>query len=180
MKWSIKTIRLRGVWILVPVFLVLARPQPETMVAGAMLAAAGAVVRAWASGTIRKNVVLTTTGPYAYTRNPLYVGSFLVGLGVTIASGSPWLVGLFLGFFVIIYGKTMRLEAEGLEARFGDRFREYAAAVPLFVPRLRPYRSMDAAQTQFMVRRYFTHREWELLLGLALGFLALVVKMRWF
>lgn len=180
MKWSITTVRLRSVWLLVPVFLILARPSPDSIAVGAVLAVAGALARAWAAGTIRKNAVLTVTGPYAHTRNPLYLGSFLVGLGVTIASGSIALVALFLAYFMVVYGKAMRHEERNLEARFGDRFRDYAAAVPLFIPRLSPYRAVDVERVDFHLRRYLGHREWELALGLAGGFGALAVKMFWF
>lgn len=177
MNLSSTKFRLRAVWLLVPVFFLLAQPAPETLAAGAVFALLGALVRAWASGTIRKNVVLTTTGPYAYTRNPLYVGTLLVGLGVTTAAGSVVLVVMFLVFFAVVYVRTMRAEERNLEARFGDVFREYAAAVPLFVPRLRPYRVGVGEQTSFTIRRYLGHREWELLLGLALTFVALIAKM---
>lgn len=177
MNLSSKRIRLRAVWMLVPVFLILARPAPETLAAGAVFALLGAAVRAWASGTIQKNVVLTTTGPYAYTRNPLYVGTFLVGLGVTAAAGSVVLVALFLTFFTMVYVQTMRVEERKLEALFGEAYREYAAAVPLFFPRLRPYRAGAGEPTSFTMSRYLGHREWELLLGLTATFVALIAKM---
>lgn len=180
MRWSRHWIRLRAGWFAVPFFLIMARPSPELLEIGVGLAVVGALLRAWASGTIRKNTVLTTGGPYAHTRNPLYLGTLLVGLGVTIAGGSWIFVVLFLTFFVVIYGQTMRAEERRLEELFGDRFRDYAAQVPLFFPRLRPYRPSEPHATEFMVRRYFLHREYEFALGVMAGFLALVAKMRWF
>jgi protein-S-isoprenylcysteine O-methyltransferase Ste14 len=180
MAWSLKVIRLRSVWLLVPVFLVLSRPRGELLLAGVVLALLGGLLRAWAAGTIRKNTILTTSGPYAYCRNPLYLGSFLVGLGVTTGSGSPYLVALFVAFFIAIYGRAMKAEERWLESLFGQRFRDYAAAVPLFLPRLRPYRGIEPATTQFLLRQYFAHREWQLALGVVLAFLALVAKMIWF
>src|SRR5439155_3013450 len=68
------------------VFLYFAKPTVWTLIAGAAVALPGLLLRAWASGHLRKNEMLATTGPYAYTRNPLYLGSFLIGLGFTIAA----------------------------------------------------------------------------------------------
>jgi protein-S-isoprenylcysteine O-methyltransferase Ste14 len=180
MALSLKVIRLRSVWLLVPVFLMLARPSTALLVPGAVLTLLGGLLRAWAAGTIQKNKILTTSGPYAYCRNPLYLGTFLVGLGVTVASGSPYLVAIFVLFFAIIYGGAMKSEERRLESLFGEPFRDYAAAVPLFLPRLRPYRGIEPATTQFLLRQYFAQREWQLALGVVLAFLALVAKMIWF
>src|SRR3989442_13785310 len=73
-------------------FFLLARPRPLTLIVGAVIALPGLALRAWAVGCLRKNEALATDGPYAYTRNPLYLGSFLMGLGFTIAA-----VGLIFG-----------------------------------------------------------------------------------
>lgn len=177
---SLNRIRLRATWLLAPVFLYIARPSAELIVLGVLFAVAGGLIRAWASGTIRKNKVLATGGPYAFTRNPLYLGSFLVGLGLSVAGGSVILAATFVLLFFAIYHPVMRAEERTLEERFGDRFRDYAAHVPLFLPRLRPYRPSEPHATEFMMRRYFSHREYEFALGVAAGFLALVVKMVWF
>src|SRR5258705_13759457 len=75
------------------VFFLLAKPSPATLLVGASVSLLGLSIRAWAAGHIRKNQELATSGPYAYTRNPLYLGSFLLGLGFTIASGR-WLVAI--------------------------------------------------------------------------------------
>lgn len=180
MKWSNNAIRLRSVWLLVPIFLILAEPTLRLMLIGGALAVVGGVIRGWAACTIRKNRILTTTGPYAYTRNPLYLGSFLVGLGVVVGSGSFWLLALFLVFFTVVYTRTMRAEERHLEELFGEDFRNYAASVPLFIPRLRRYRCGAEQRALFEFRRYFGVREWELALGLTLAFLALWGKLEWF
>ncbi len=180
MNWSIKKIRLRSVWLLIPAFLILAEPAPSTIAAGLVLAIAGGLVRAWASGTIHKNRILTTGGPYAYTRNPLYLGTFLTGLGLTIAAGSLPLVAIFLAFFGTIYVPTMWAEEKTLDKLFGEAFHVYADNVPLFIPRLRPYRPLEPHATEFMMRRYFSHKEYEFALGVSAGFLALIAKMLFF
>lgn len=179
MKWSNKTIRLRSVWLLVPVFIILAEPTAGLLLTGAVLAVVGGVIRAWAAGTIRKNKILTVSGPYAYTRNPLYFGSFLVGLGVVVGSGSIWLLLIFLVFFAVVYHRTMKAEERRLEELFGENFRRYAAAVPRFLPRLWPYRCGETSATRFRLQHYFGQREWELALGVLLAFMALWGKMEW-
>lgn len=180
MKPSLHRIRLKSVWLLVPLYIVLARPTPTTLIAGALFASLGALLRAWASGTIRKNNVLTTGGPYAHTRNPLYLGSFLVGLGLVVASGSLVLFVVLVGFFGFVYLPTMRAEEKRLEELFGESFRYYAARVPLFVPRLRPYQPPEPHPTRFRMSRYLQHKEYEFALGVLAGFLALVAKLAWF
>lgn len=128
-------IRLRSVWAMIPLYLLFARPTVTLMLVGLAFAVTGALVRAWAAGAIRKNQMLTTHGPYAFTRNPLYFGSFLIGIGFGIASGRVWILAMFAVFFVLIYGKTMKREEKRLGELFGEEFERYAEAVPRFVPR---------------------------------------------
>ena len=119
-------------------FILFARPRPATLAAGAAVSFVGILLRAWASGHIRKNDALAVSGPYAYTRNPLYLGSFILGLGFTIGSGRWWLGILFAALFLGIYLPVMRVESATLADLFGESFQAYAAAVPLFLPRLTP------------------------------------------
>lgn len=178
MRW----LRLRAVWLLVIPFLWLARPTPGLLALGAVLALAGLWLRGWAAGVIRKEKDLSTGGPYAHTRNPLYLGSFLLGLGVVAAGGRWYFVPLFLLFFFLVYGRTMRGEEELLEGLFGDRYRRYARHVPLFVPRPTPYRAEESATMEeegFSVARYRRNREWEAALGAVAGFAFLAAKMLW-
>lgn len=179
MKPTLREIRLKSVWLLVPLYLYLADPTPERIAWGAALALPGALLRAWASGTIRKNNVLTTGGPYAYTRNPLYLGSFVVGLGFVIAGGRPLLLAVLVGFFLLVYLPTMRVEERRLESLFGEEFRVYAESVPLFVPRGRAFRSGGPHPTRFQVERYLGHKEYEFALGIVAGFLILAAKAVW-
>jgi hypothetical protein len=164
----------------VPFFL-LASPSRASLGAGMVLTAMGLGLRGWSAGIIRKGETLTTSGPYAFLRNPLYVGSFLVGAGLAVAGGSwLWLV-LFLGFFVVIYGPTVSAEAERLTEQFGQRYVDYSAKVPAFIPRLTPFRAVDGdSAASFTWRQYGRHREWEALLGAAAAYAALALKMAWF
>jgi protein-S-isoprenylcysteine O-methyltransferase Ste14 len=171
-----RRLRLRAVWLLVLPFLWFARPTPLLLGIGVAMGLLGLFIRGWAAGTIHKEKELTTTGPYAFTRNPLYVGSFFLGLGVTIAGGQWVWPALFLVFYVGVYGRTMSGEAALLTELFGDRFRHYAAHVPAFAPRLTPYRAPGPAGGGFTFARYKRNREWEAGLGALAGFAFLVAK----
>jgi len=176
----LRTLRLRAVWLLIVPFLWLARPTPASLSVGAGLSALGLLVRALAAGAIHKDRRLTTSGPYARTRNPLYLGTFLLGLGITVAGGRWLFVGLFLLFFGIVYGRTIRHEARRLEEAFGDAYRHYARRVPLFLPRLTCYRAPDPGRAPgFSLERYRRNREYEALLGALAGFAFLAVRMYW-
>jgi protein-S-isoprenylcysteine O-methyltransferase Ste14 len=143
--------------------------------AGATVSIVGLSIRAWASGHIRKNNVLAISGPYAYTRNPLYLGSFVLGLGFTIASGRWLLALLFVVLFLGIYLPVMRVESATLAQLFGENFQKYARAVPLFFPRATPFRSAESA-TGFDRNLYMRYREYRAALGLLIAWGLLVFK----
>jgi len=183
--------RTKSAWLLAIPFLVFSRPTPEALAAGATVAALGLLLRAWAAGAIRKDEVLTTTGPYAFLRHPLYVGSFLVGIGLSVAGGHWIWLALVIAFFAAVYRPVVVAERERLTGLFGSRYLEYAEAVPALVPRLTPYRpsaevTSGAPRTGSPVTsrgfdwsRYMGHREWEALLGTAAAFAVLAAKLRW-
>jgi protein-S-isoprenylcysteine O-methyltransferase Ste14 len=174
---NMRRLRLRAVWLLVIPFLWLARPTGPALVAGVALGVFGLLVRGWAAGTIHKEKELTTTGPYAYMRNPLYVGTFFLGLGVTVAGGRWWWPALFLAFYVGVYGPTMAGEAALLAELFGDRYGVYAAHVPALMPRLTPWRDPGVSGGGFTFAQYRRNREWEALLGALAGFGFLAAKL---
>lgn len=164
------------------IFIVLARPNALSLAVGGVVALFGLLLRAWASGHIRKNARLAVSGPYAYTRNPLYLGSFVLGLGFTIAaSSSPWLLAglgaLFASLFLGIYWPVMRVEAATLAQMFGEEYEAYAAAVPLLFPRLTPYRDgAGGAAVRFDPSLYMRYREYRAALGLLVAWCVLAVK----
>lgn len=175
-RWS----RTKAAWLLVVPYLALARPAPWSLALGAALTALGLLIRGWSAGTIRKEEELTTSGPYAYTRNPLYLGSLCIGTGLGVAGGNWIWPALFVGFFAAVYRRTMARESERLSRLFGGRYLEYAANVPALLPRLTRYDPKGVkAAPGFRWSRYGRHREWEALLGSAAAFLALVMKMLW-
>ena len=147
------------------VFLVFASPTPWLLATGLVIALLGLVLRAWSAGHIRKNQELAVSGPYAFTRNPLYLGSFLMGAGFTFASGVWWLGLLFVVLFLGIYFPVMRIEAAELTAIFGREYKEYAEKVPLLFPWAYRLQSKDK---RFELELYLRYREYRA----ALGFLA--------
>ena len=160
-------------------FMVFAQPRPTTLAVGAVVSILGLAIRAWASGHIRKNSALATSGPYAFTRNPLYLGSFLLGVGFTIASGF-WPLGiLFALLFLGIYFPVMRVESATLAELFGKEFQDYARQVPLFFPRITPYRNGDSAN-RFDSSLYMRYREYRAALGLVIAWALLAFKAYYF
>lgn len=172
------SVRVGAAWLLAVPFLVLARPTPGLLLLGGGLAVLGLVVRGWAAGTIEKGRDLAISGPYAHTRNPMYVGSFVIGLGLSVAGGHWVWPMVFTVFFVAVYLPTMSRERAELAQRFGARFLTYAAEVPSFVPRLSPYRDPGGTADHFVWSRYLRYREWEALLGVAAVMTVLALKLR--
>jgi protein-S-isoprenylcysteine O-methyltransferase Ste14 len=159
-------------------YLWFARPAWIWIAAGSVFVVAGLAIRAAASGHIRKNRELTTTGPYAYTRNPLYLGSILIAAGFIVAARNPWIVLAAVVMFVVIYLPVIRAEESHLRSVFAD-YDEYAAQVPRFFLRLTPFQSGGASSAGYSRELYLRHREYNAALGSALMMGALVVKMFW-
>jgi protein-S-isoprenylcysteine O-methyltransferase Ste14 len=152
----------------------LARPTWRFLALGAALIIPGLLIRALASGHVRKNEVLATSGPYAYTRNPLYLGSLLIGVGFAVAARSWWIGLALVAMFFAIYMPVIRGEEKFLRERFPE-FEDYARRVPRVFPRLSAGFSDGGGGFSFDL--YLKHREYNALLG-AVGMVAvLVVKM---
>ena len=136
---------------------ILARPRLLSLAAGIALAVLGEGVRIWASGHIEKTERLATGGPYAHTRNPLYVGSALMALGVAAASASPYVVIAVAAYFAALYPAVIREESAFLARRFPEEYAAWARDVPGFVPRLRPAGPRASVFEWSRVRK---NREW--------------------
>ncbi len=156
--------------------IVLARPSPLALAAGAALAAAGEAVRLWASGHIEKTRRLATGGPYAHTRNPLYVGSVLMAIGLAVGTASPWVVAAVGLYFAAFYPPVIREESAFLREKFGEEYAAWAAAVPVFVPRLTPG---GPRATRFDWSRVRVNREWRTALAVPLLVALLYARGRW-
>ena len=156
----------------------LARPTWRFLALGAVLIVPGLLIRALASGQVRKNESLATSGPYAYTRNPLYLGSLLIGIGFAVAARSWWVGVLLVVMFLAIYLPVIRGEEKFLREKFPG-FEEYARRVPRMLPRITPAPSADHGG-RFSIELYLKHREWNALLGSVGLAAALVIKMKLF
>ena len=155
------------------VFLIFAKPWTLSLIIGGVVALAGLLIRAWASGHIRKARVLAISGPYAFTRNPLYVGSFVMGIGFSVASGVWWLAVLFGLLYLGIYFPVMIVEKEDIRVIFGDSFAEYERNVPMFIPRLTPWKK---AGEKFNFQLYLQYREYRAAIGASLALAILAAK----
>ena len=153
----------------------LARPTWRSLMLGAIGVLAGLFIRALASGHVRKNEALATSGPYAYTRNPLYLGSLVMGLGFCVAARSWWVGAALVVMFVAIYLPVIRDEEAFLRGKFPE-FEEYARRVPRMFPRLAS-RSATTERVEFSRELYLKHREYNALIGSALLVCALMIKM---
>jgi len=159
-------------------YLWLARPTWQFLALGTVLIVPGLLIRALASGHVRKNEALATSGPYAYTRNPLYLGSLLVGIGFAVAARSWWIGVALVVMFFAIYLPVIRDEEAFLHAKFPE-FEEYARQVPRMLPRIMPARVGDQGGG-FSMGLYLKHREYNALMGAGVMFGTLIAKMKLF
>jgi protein-S-isoprenylcysteine O-methyltransferase Ste14 len=156
-------------------YLWFARPAWAWIAAGSVLVVAGLAIRAAASGHIKKNRQLTTTGPYAYSRNPLYLGSILIAIGFVVAARNVWIAAGAALMFVIIYVPVVIAEEKYLRSVFAD-YDQYAANVPRFFPRLTGYTSGEPGG-EYSWELYMKHREYQATFGSVLMMGALVAKL---
>lgn len=156
------------------------RPAPRSILLGGLVGALGLGLRSYAAGYLHKQEVLTVSGPYAYTRNPLYLGSATMALGAALAMVSWISASLVLVYFAVFYFTVMRREEKELHTRHGAAFAEYCRAVPLFLPRLRPSKLPAGSSGAFSFGQYKKNHEWQAALGflLLLGVLLLIWYFR--
>jgi protein-S-isoprenylcysteine O-methyltransferase Ste14 len=157
-------------------FLWAARPSPEFLALSLLLVVPGLWLRAYASGYVKKNAEITMSGPYAYTRNPLYLGSMLIAFGFALGARSVWIAIALAALFALIYIPVIRSEEAFLRSRFAG-YDAYAARVPRIVPRLRPEVTVTSGEGGFSSGLYRKHREYNALIGSAAIYIALIVKM---
>jgi len=177
MDWGrvAKRIRVPLGFLFAAFFLVRAQPQWWSLAAGSAIAMAGVWVRAISSGHVKKNEELATTGPYAYTRNPLYFGSIVIAMGFALAA-LRWEIALALVvMFAAIYIPVIQGEEQFLTGHFAN-YAEYCERVPRLLPRLR---AGSEGASRFSRELYLQHREYNALLGTLAVITALVAKLIW-
>jgi len=172
--------RVRLGYPLAVVVLWFARPTPGSIAAGALVGLIGLWLRAYAAGYLQKHEILTVTGPYARTRNPLYLGSAILAVGVAVTTHS-WVSSVILCvYFIIFYPLVMRREEAELRAHYGARFDEYARVVPLFIPRMTAAKLSGSSVGAFSLAQYKRNREYQAPVGffLLLALLLLMWRLR--
>jgi protein-S-isoprenylcysteine O-methyltransferase Ste14 len=157
------------------IYIWLAHATWKSLLMGTAFVVAGIAVRALASGHLKKNEELATGGPYAYTRNPLYLGSLILALGFAIAALNCWIGVLLLTIFVSIYLPVISAEEAFLQTRFPE-FAKYSAEVPRVLPRLS---SLNRYQARFSWGLYLKHREYNAAIGSLALLAALIAKLLW-
>lgn len=173
--WSLVARRLRVPlgFIFTVIYVWLARPTRTSLVAGALLLLPGLLLRGLASGHVQKDKQLTTSGPYAYTRNPLYLGSLILATGFALAARSWWIVVLMALMIAAIYIPVIAGEEGYLRHTFPE-YEDYARHVPRLLPRLTPY---GRQQSAYSSARYWKHKEYQAALGCVIVLVILVVKL---
>jgi protein-S-isoprenylcysteine O-methyltransferase Ste14 len=151
----------------------LSRPTRTSLIAGALLLLPGLLLRGLASGHVQKNERLAISGPYAYTRNPLYLGSLILAAGCAVAARSWWVAAITILIFIVIYVPVIAAEERFLRQTFPE-YEDYARLVPRLWPRLTPFPGPPGSFSPALYRK---HREYNALLGCVAVVVILVLKL---
>ena len=171
---AVARLRVPSGFLIVVVFAWFSRPTPRAMAIGVPLSLLGLALRAWAAGCLAKNRQLATGGPYAYTRNPLYIGTLLVAAGLAIASRSAGLAALFIVVFLLVYLPVIQNEEQHLRKIFPE-YAAYADRVPALFPRWTG--AGGNISNPFRATLYLTNQEYKAGGGFLAGMLFLLWKM---
>jgi len=170
-QWMLRA-RIPASVLMAVAIVVLSRPRYESWLIGIAVIVTGELLRIWASGHIHKMAEVTTSGPYALCRHPLYLGHFLIATGFCIAGDSIMAFVVVSLSFLLIYMPTWKNEEKNLIEKFGDTYSEFMQATPALLPRW----SSQALSGNFSWEMVKKHREWNHVAGLlaaALGMIAL-------
>jgi hypothetical protein len=172
---SLRSQRLKWAWFLAIPFLFFSHATPKTLLAGAALSLLGLLLRGLAAGSILKDQTLATTGIYGRVRHPLYMGSSLIGMGLSLASGVWWIPLFVLLLFLWVYGLAIRAEETRLELQFGAEYLTYRNRVRAFFPDLGSPKE-GAVAGAFRSYLYLRNKEWQAALGVAAALLLIWLK----
>ncbi|MCL4783014.1 MAG: isoprenylcysteine carboxylmethyltransferase family protein [Bryobacterales bacterium] len=168
-------LRVPAGFLLLVAFAWFSAPTRESALFGTLLSLPGLLLRGWAAGHLRKDSTLTTSGPYAFIRNPLYAGTLLVAAGMAYAAQQWPLAILFGAVFLLVYLPAISLEEQHLRDLFPD-FPDYARRVPLLIP----YRGRIPGTRRFSFSQYLYNREYEAAIGFLIGVAFLFTKAHFF
>jgi protein-S-isoprenylcysteine O-methyltransferase Ste14 len=167
-------LRVPSGFLIVAAFAWFSNPSARSLAAGLPVSLAGLALRAWAAGCLAKDQQLATGGPYAFTRNPLYLGTLLVAAGLAIAARSIGLGILFVAVFLLVYLPVIQLEEQHLRRLFSE-YGAYAARVPALWPRFHPV--PNRSPNPFRIPLYLRNQEYNAGAGFAAGVLFLLWKV---
>jgi protein-S-isoprenylcysteine O-methyltransferase Ste14 len=166
---AVARLRVPGGFAIVAAFAWFSRPSAQSLIIGISVSVLGLALRAWSAGCLYKDRELATGGPYAFTRNPLYLGTLLVAAGLVVASKSMWLGMLFAAVFAFVYLPVIQLEEQHLRDLFPE-YDAYASSVPALIPRFFRQRSAQPSTAQpFRWSQYRKNREYQAALGFSVG-----------
>jgi len=168
---EVQRLRVACGFVLVAAFAFFSAPTVPSIVVGLPIAFLGILLRAWAAGHLAKNESLATSGPYAWIRNPLYLGTLTAAFGLVVAARQFWLGVLFGLVFLLVYLPAIELEEQHLRKLFPE-YEAYAQRVPLLVPLRTPL----ASPGKFRFSLYVRNQEYQALAGILLGCLLLIWK----
>ncbi len=168
-------LRVRSGLIAALAVLVLCRPSWTSIWIGLLISFLGLAVRAWAAGHLNKEKELAVSGPYRYSRNPLYLGNLIIGLGITAGSRSWWVAGVFAVYFALFYPLVIRRERDRMKELFAEQYENYRSRVPSFFPSL--FRPRFPSRRKFNWQLYKKNKEYRALAGIVFFWVFLAVKI---
>jgi protein-S-isoprenylcysteine O-methyltransferase Ste14 len=172
---AVARLRVTAGFVMVAAFAWFSHPDYMSLAAGLTVSACGLGLRAWAAGHLAKDQRLATSGPYSFTRNPLYLGTLITALGLAAAARSIALALLFSALFALVYLPAIELEEQHLAAILPG-YAEFARRVPLLLPRW----PSTFGPERFSAALYKKNREYQALLGWSIGALWLAARAVWF
>jgi protein-S-isoprenylcysteine O-methyltransferase Ste14 len=167
-------LRVRSGLFLAIAVILLARPTWISILLGVLISFFGLAVRAWASGHLSKERSLAVSGPYRFSRNPLYVGNFLLGIAIVVGARSWWVLALFILYYGIFYPLIIRRERDRMRVLFPLQYEEYGKKVPLFLPSIKKH---FPAKGKWSRSLYSQNKEYRALQGTILIWLLLAAKL---
>lgn len=174
--WKKATKKTIPIYIVSLLLVIFADPNLKMFVAGLALITLGEAVRVWATGHLRKNLEVTTTGPYAHVKNPLYLGTLLIMIGFSIMARNIYVLTIGLIVFFLYYVPfKKRVESDRLKERFGDLWTRYDSVVPDYLPRLRPYPGRGDKRWDYGI--FIDNSEHGILFIVLLGMVAIGIRL---
>jgi protein-S-isoprenylcysteine O-methyltransferase Ste14 len=155
------------------IIIIISRPNYWSIAGGFLVSILGNLLRLWSSGYIKKEKVLASTGPYSLTRNPLYLGNFIIGAGFCLASWQILSIPIFILFFLLFYIPLIKNEERRMEEIFKEEYLDYKKKVPVFFPNLKKFPKKDG----FSIKNVIENKEWRGIISTLLFYFALSLKV---